>query len=723
MRPLAVLTLALAALAACDRAPQPMPEVLAAKAREMRRAADQPLNFLINREQAARWADRPLTGRGRYGTVLGRADLFLRAGRTAEAIALLTASDSATWSPQHTMLLGVAYLRQGEEANCLVAGHAAEVCILPFRGAAVHADPGPAQRAAALFARVLAADSTHGDARWLLNVASQALDGLPAGVPPTYLLPGLDGDGSVPRLRNVAPHRGVAAMGLSGGAALDDFDGDGDLDLLATSMALDDPIRYFENDGRGHFTERTHEAGLDGLTGGLNVVHGDLDNDGDLDVLVLRGAWIRSPWGDWPNSLLRNDGDGHFTDVTAEAGMGSEHPTQTAALADVDGDGDLDVFVGNEGRKTDPGRHASELFLNHGDGTFREAARPSGLVLDAFVKGAAWLDADGDGRPDLYVSVLNDPNRLFLNRSDGGTVWFEEAPNAAGAAGLTASFPVAVLDWDHDGRDDLIAFTYSERAYGPGTGIAAGAAAAALGQRPTGETTRLFQNTGRAFSDASEAAGLDRFASPTMGVNVEDFDGDGWFDLYAGTGAPSFAALVPNRLLMGGPGGRFTDRTYASGTGHLQKGHGVAFGDVDGDLDPDLYVVMGGAFDADTAANLLFENPWEDRGWVVLRLEGRRANRSAIGARVAVRVRDRDGATRTLRRTVGGGASFGSSSLQLEVGLGGGAVEAVEVVWPGSGTRDVFRDVEAGGRYRLVEGAATARPFTLPTAPTVATHR
>ena len=688
-----------------------MPDVLREEARAARDAAADFPPFLLNDEQAALAARRPVPDRPR--AVYRRALVFLRGGRTDEAIALLSRGDTASWSREHAELLAVAHLRRGEEANCLAAGHAPEVCILPFRGGAVHADPEPARRAAVLLRRAAALDTTDLDARWLLNVAHHALGTYPEGVPPAFLIPGLDGAASgaagVPRLQNTAPERGVADARLSGGVALDDFDGDGDLDLVTTSWGLDDPVRYAVNDGRGHFVDRTREAGLADITGGLNLVHGDLDNDGDLDVLVLRGAWLGER-GRWPNSLLRNDG-GTFSDVTFAAGLRTGRPTQTAALADVDGDGWLDVFVGNESHR---GVDApSELFLNNRDGTFRDVAEASGLRLSAFVKGAVWTDVDADGRPDLYASVLGGPNRLFLNRSEGGTVRFEEAPDAAGAAAPESSFPAAVFDWDQDGADDLFVAPYPPRGFSDGSGVAAGAALEALGRPHEGEATRLFRALGGAFSDVTAAAGLGAFAAPTMGLNVEDLDGDGWVDLYAGTGAPSFGALVPNRLLLGGPDGRFTDVTYASGTGHLQKGHAVSFGDVDGDLDPDLYVVTGGSYSADTSPNLLFENPWQDRGWVVLRLEGRRANRSAIGAHVAVHLREPGGTRRTLWRTVGAGGSFGSNSLQLEVGVGDAEVDRVEVAWPGSGTRSTFRGVTRGGRYRLVEGADAAEPFAI----------
>ena len=716
MRPsdlrLALSGLALAALAGCaSPAERPVPEVLGETVRTVQAAdelRDLPIMFGDERLAVLQAID-PAAPNANYRYSLAKA--LLEAGRTRQAIELL--GDEGELDVRSRSLLAQATLRLGEEANCLAEGHPAEACILPFRGPAVHQDAAPARRAAELFARLAASGPDTLGARWLANVAHLAAGDPAEAVPPDLLIPALFAapSGGVPRLDNVAAARGVAEMALSGGVSIEDFDGDGDLDLLATSWSLTDPVRYFENDGRGAFTDRSHHAGLDGITGGLNTVHGDVDNDGDADVLVLRGAWL-GPNGEWPNSLLRNDGDGRFTDVTHLAGLGSAHPTQTAAFADVDGDGWLDLFVGNESR---PGgtERPSELFLNQGDGTFRDVAQEAGLDLMAFVKGSAWLDADGDGRPDLYASVMEAPNRLFLNRSDADGVRFVEAPGAAGAADHDDSFPVAPLDWDQDGDDDLLVFSYPRGSFAGTGGLTAHAAAEWLG-RPLGmEPTRLFVNDGGAFRDATAEAGLERLSAAVMGVNVEDFDGDGAFDVYAGTGAPSFGALIPNRFLFGSAGGRFTDRTFASGTGHLQKGHAVAFGDLDGDLDPDLYVVAGGAFQADTSPNLLFDNPWQDRGWVVLRLDGRRANRSAIGARLAVTVRDADGARRTLHRAVGTGGSFGASSLQQEVGVGAGTVERVEVVWPGSGARERFEGVERGGRYRLVEGAGRAAPFEL----------
>lgn len=164
---------------------------------------------------------------------------------------------------------------------------------------------------------------------------------------------------------------GVAGLAASGGAILDDFDNDGNLDLVASSWQVRDQIHYFHNDGNGSLDERTEAAGLTGEFGGLNIVQTDYNNDGWVDIHVIRGAWLRDA-GHAPDSLLKNNGDGTFDDVTEAAGLLSFHPSQAAMWCDFDADGWLDLFVGNETTRGD--EHACELFHNNGDGTFTDVA-------------------------------------------------------------------------------------------------------------------------------------------------------------------------------------------------------------------------------------------------------------------------------------------------------------------------------------------------------------
>src|SRR5262249_14498330 len=158
--------------------------------------------------------------------------------------------------------------------------------------------------------------------------------------------------------------------------------------------------------------------GLKALVGGLNIIHGDYDNDGDLDVVVLRGGWMQKG-GRYPTSLLRNNGDGTFDDVTEEAGLLSLHPTQTGAFADYDGDGWLDLAIGREDMPDDP--HPTELWRNSGEGPFSDRSRALGAdTRFGFVKGVVWGDYNNDGRPDLFLSVLTKGSRLFRNDGPPG---------------------------------------------------------------------------------------------------------------------------------------------------------------------------------------------------------------------------------------------------------------------------------------------------------------
>ena len=202
-------------------------------------------------------------------------------------------------------------------------------------------------------------------------------------------------------------------------------------------------------------------------------------------------------------------------------------------------------------------------------------------------------------------------------------------------------------------------------------------------------------------------AGLYRVV-PAMGLNFGDLDNDGWLDFYLGTGNPDFSTLVPNRMFRNDAGRSFQDVTTAGGFGHLQKGHGVAFGDVDNDGDQDVFEEMGGAYPGDKAYSALYENPGNANRWLGLELEGVRSNRSAIGARIKVMVDGKSG-PRAIHRTVGSGGSFGGSPLRQEIGLGEtGRITSVEVVWP-SGRTQALKGLQPGQRYRVREGTEPAR--------------
>lgn len=608
-------------------------------------------------------------------------------------------------------LLGAAYLHQARERNC-VGEHAIARCRVPIGPEGVHPDPAPARAAARQYRRVLERAPEDMNALWLLNLAAMMAGDHPDGVPEKWRIPptAFEAEDDVGRLPDVATSLGVDYRSLAGGAIAEDFDGDGDLDLMATGQSLTDTIRYYRNEREEGFVEATAAAGLAGITGGLNAVQADHDNDGDVDVLILRGGWMPEPQ---PNSLLRNDGDGTFTDVTAEAGLLDPwRSTQVGRWADYDGDGWLDLFIGAEVRE--PDSLVSQLFRNDGDGTFTEVAGRVGLDAVGFVKGADWGDYDNDGRPDLYVTRHGEGNLLFHNDgpTDAGGWSFTEVSEQAGVGEPVESFPAWFFDYDNDGWLDLFASGYGM--------VAGDQASEYLGLSLLATLPAVYRNRGDGtFEHVTEAVGMDRVMYP-MGSNHGDIDNDGWPDIFVGTGNPDFRTLIPNRLFRNDEGTRFLDVTTSAGVGAIFKGHGVAFGDLDSDGDQDVYMVLGGAYAGDDAANALFENPGHGHRWVTLRLEGREANRSGVGARIRAVV-DTGGGRRSVHVTAGTGGSFGANSLQQEIGLGDArSLDTLEVRWPGSGTVDVFTGVPMDRILVVREGAAgpdavPADSFPLPT--------
>jgi hypothetical protein len=581
--------------------------------------------------------------------------------------------------------LGVLEMRRGELENCVHDRNAAR-CIFPIEGAGRHEAPSGSARAIEHFRASLKANPGDLEVRWLLNVAAMTLGRYPQDLPPELLIPpaAFASAENPGRFADAAGRLGLDAPGLAGGAVADDVDGDGRLDLVLSSVDACAPLRYHHQEKDGRFVDRAAAARLTAQTGGINLTQTDFDNDGRLDLFVMRGGWEQP----MRNSLLRQEPDGTFVDVTVASGLAKTvGRTHSAAWADYDGDGWLDLFVGHE-------ETPSALFRNRGDGTFVDVARRAGVARSAFTKGAAWGDYDGDGRPDLYVSNFAGENFLYHNEGDGT---FREVAREKGVEKPIMSFTTWFWDYDNDGWPDIFVSSFVPSV----TEVAR----SYLGLPPQAETMRLYRNDGRGgFVDVTRKAGLDRVV-PTMGANYGDLDNDGYLDFYLGTGAPSYAALMPNVMFRNREGRAFVDVTTATGTGHLQKGHGVAFADFDADGDQDVFANIGGFVAGDSYHKVLFENPGHGNDWLEVRLRGVQSNRAAIGARLRVDVIGKDGTRRSIHREVTSGGSYGSSPLAQAVGLGRGArIERLEIFWPKSGTRQVFRDVAVNQSIEVREG-------------------
>lgn len=616
----------------------------------------------------------------------------------------LPASDVETLNAD----LALAYFRLGELQNC-TWNHNSDACIFPVQGEGVHKEQLGAAEAAKRYGALLADPKTNPENallyRWLLNISYMVLGTYPDSVPKQWLLPPemFASDYDIGKFRDVAPTRGLTAFGRAGGIIVEDFENNGHLDVMISHMGLEEQLEYFHNNGDGTFTRKTEQAGLKGITGGLNIVQADYNNDGCIDVLIPRGAWLHDK-GQYPMSLLRNNCDGTFTDVTAEAGLLNNYPTQTVVWADFNNDGLLDLFVGNEivrDKVAWPADTPSfRLYINNGDGTFTDVGPQTGINVTGMIKGATADDYDNDGWQDLYVSVMGGPNHLFRNVGAKGKIpKFVDVTKQAGVAEPNMSFTCWFFDYDNDGWPDIFVSGYWAtipnivREY-------VGDKANAKGDRP-----RLYHNNhDGTFTDVSHQAHLDQLLL-TMGANFGDLDNDGWLDFYAGTGAAPLTNIVPHQMFRNHEGQYFENVTTSGGFGHLQKGHGVAFADIDNNGNQDVLEVIGGAYTADRFWTALFKNPGHGNHWVKLNLIGVHANRFAVGARIRLRITE-NGKTRDIYRTVNSGGSFGASSLRPHIGLGKArALDELEIRWPGSGLVQTLKGpIAADGTYELREG-------------------
>ena len=625
--------------------------------------------------------------------------------------------------------LALAHLRLGEQQNC-IHHHASSSCIIPISEEAQHRLPQGSVRAAQLYEELLQDDSRNRNAQWLLNIAMMTTGDYPGGVPKPYLIPdsAFRSDYPLKRFTDVAHAAGLDYRGLAGSSIVDDFNNDGWLDVIISEWHPRGQLRYFVNETNGHFEEQTESAQLLGITGGSNLAQADYNNDGYLDIFVTRGSWLYQHGGH-PNSLLRNNGDGTFTDVTEETGLLSFHPTQTATWNDFNRDGWLDLFIGNE-TAADGQVHPSELYLNNGDGpdghpTFREEAPLAGVAVnegkeDFFVKGVTSGDYNNDGWPDIYVSVFHSQRSNILFKNEGldqnGQLRFSNVTKEAGLQEDHSSFPTWFWDYDNDGWLDIfVAGYFRSNYYGS---VAQDIVAEYLNEPHQAATARLYHNNqDGTFTNVTKQVGLDKILY-AMGANFGDLDNDGWLDMYLSTGEVNLGSIIPNRMFRNEQGKYFQDVTTAGGFGHLQKGHGVSFADYDNDGDQDVYVVMGGAYEGDVFQNALFQNPYKDENhWVGFVLQGTTSNRSAIGSKVTITFEEQ-GKERQVYREVNSGGSFGSSPLRVEVGVGKATcLKKVEIVWNGSQKTQRWQNVPTNQYYQITESDSALTRLEITSSP------
>ncbi len=432
------------------------------------------------------------------------------------------------------------------------------------------------------------------------------------------------------------------------------------------------------------FQDASETAGLAGRST-FGVAVADFDGDGWDDAFLTTS--------NGPSLLMRNNGDGTFSDVAQAAGITASGNHGVALWADLNGDARPDLFMGHRGTGE------NRLYLNNGDGTFSDATAVSGLAVAAEVGSAAFGDYDGDGRLDLFLAVDRGPDLLFQNTSEGGRLYFTDVSAAAGIAGIAGSVAMQStwFDYNHDGRLDLFCVhdgttesrLHQNNGFLPLSDVARTARIADVGAGNSMGTawfdfdgdgwedayvTRighggLYRNNGDGtFTDVAVERGIDRNGM-AWGVVPADFDNDGDQDVFIVNtsgfdGTPS--------LLYRNDDSFFTEIGAAAGAAFHLDAYGAATGDFNRDGRPDLLLAASGN------TRLLLNTTPTDGHHVTLRLQGTTVNPSAVGIRVEIRA-----GGRTLVRSVSGGDSFCSqSSPTLHVGLGAATqIDTLRIFW------------------------------------------
>lgn len=529
--------------------------------------------------------------------------------------------------------------------------------------------------------------------QWLLKVA---LEQLPVGARPPlpkqaiFPSPEFSRDASVRlEFREEAASLGIDRLDGNGTCAWGDLDGDGDLDLVeAGSGAF---VMVYRNDG-GRFTDATAAFGLTGVPSGYSLNLADYDNDGKLDLYVTLNGWS----GPLPNRLFHNT-DGRFEDVSARSGADDAGDGFVSVWGDLDNDGWLDIVVANGVLKDGS---TPRVYRNNRNGTFTNVTRAAGIVEPPTYGaiGVALGDYDKDGDLDILINGLNDaPNRLY--RNEGAWRFTESAAKAGLRQAPHNGFVCFFTDYDNDGWPDIVTTSLA-----PWEAVVEGMKAGyapASAQTLHPDTNRLFRNNRNGtFTDVTYQARL-YFPTGTMGAGVADLDNDGFVDFYFGTGDPQLTRLEPNRFFRNNGDGTFTDWTAAAGFARPgNKGHGVTFVDLDDDGDLDVYAQLGGHYPGDAARNAFYRNLAGNRNhWLAMELRGVVSNRFGVGAQITVRA-----GGRTFYREVKGGEGFGSTDpYRVHIGLGSlRRVDEVEVRWP-SGKRQVLGAMETGRLLRVKE--------------------
>ncbi|MBI3895883.1 MAG: CRTAC1 family protein [Acidobacteria bacterium] len=548
---------------------------------------------------------------------------------------------------------------------------------------------------------------------------------------------------------------GMIRYGPAGITAVD-YDNDGYYDLFIPDGV---ESKLFRNRGDGTFEDVTAAAGLSGLDGVSVAVFADYDNDGYKDLFVSRTFQ--------PNQLFHNNGDGTFTDVTKEAGIGEDSCTTVASWADYDNDGYLDLYVGRylDPRKCIPttfyarNGEPNQLYHNNGDGTFTNVTHKAGVGEIGLCLGTVWGDYDDDGYPDLYVVNDFGRNTLYHNNGDGTFTDVTIRTNTlAYGAGMNAS----IADYNNDGKLDIyVTNIRSEEAWFAEAPTVrryilnsfrqgvwktdmplyfemfrqSGFGFVGIFQQMASGNTLLRNKGDGTFEDVTWAAG----ANPVgwfWGASFADFDNDGWQDIYMADGwvyndpgteiEMEFLNNVVSRQNEYKTGIFFDPKHFGRNSWHghernryLRNNGDGTFVEIGRATGTDLLLnsrgvavadfwnrgVLDIAISASGDRHALLKNEiGQKRNWLAVELIGTKSNRDAVGARITIHVKGQ----LQMREVVLGDGYGSQNTLRQHFGLNEeGMVDEIIVKWPRSGITQRFQNIAANRIVEITEGSDT----------------
>jgi len=606
----------------------------------------------------------------------------------------------------------VAFLREGENRNCALK-KSNKSCIYPVKPDAIYKDLFFSKKANSVLLELIKNYPNENSYKWIRSL----LDNLTINQRHSYLT--INSHSKLLPLEDLSTEMGVSNFSNAGAILVDDFNNDMSADLIISSGRSS--LKYYENRG-DYFVDKSYSSNSSKNHAGFYAISIDYDNDRCLDVLLLRGAWLYEN-GRGGHSLLRGNCKGEFDDVTKKLELAIFEPNQVAVKADFNNDGFLDLFLGCESEvffKCKP-----HLLMNLQGAKFKEMIHTSGIGTEGYIKGATVIDINNDNRMDLIISNMMGTLEFYVNETINNNIKFRKIDSGVQ---IIKTFSVMSFDFNNDGLFDVAVSRYvhpyeqnlkflktrldlinlinpTKKLYIETDGL--------FNRNFLNKTIASFfkQDGGRDYgisillnkgNEKFEEIPLEisKQSIPIMGSSFGDVNNDGFLDLYLGTGSMEFSALLPNRFLLNVEGKDLIDVTANLELGHLQKGHGIVFHDIDNNGAQDIIINSGGAIESDKFYKQIFMNNNHLGNFIKLIFKGRKSNQFGIGVRVKILTNEDN----EIHREVGAHSSFGSTSNELFIGIGKNKkIKKLEITWPTSKNKLTFENVISNKIYMVEE--------------------